>query len=618
MFSLFVLVLWLWQPPAQSIERQLLEIEHTRAQDVPVLLAALTSGDPLVQRLAVRTAGRLERPSLSDAIAPLLRAANPGVRAEAANAMGQIRAAYDYGALLKDETSGEVRAAIFETIGRVAPVPDETESLLVGGLTDASPAARLGAAKGLESFVRLNGRTVKPAPGSVMALREAFRANPVARLRELALLALNAAGDKDPATFALAMADDDPQVRRLAVLGSRQWVDDPSPMVRYDAMRLAGTCDRAAGALADSSELVILAAIDFAGRNNCPAAAIEALIGSGRTWRIRAHALVSLARLAPDNARAHLPALAAASVWQVRVYAATAAKVLQDEPTLAALARDRQPNVVAAAMTTGADAVRALSSDHAGLLEAAGRRLKGAPELRAAVPQVLATLQRLTRTGRATMRDPRVQLLERIREAGDEAAAEQLRNLLGDRDPVVAALAAEIMSEKIGTAVTAATKEYVPEPLPSEDALRALRGARAQITMKDLGTFTIELLTNEAPVTVAAFAGLADKSQFDGLTFHRFAANFVIQGGSPGADEMDGATSQFLRDEVGRDSHLRGTLGISTRGHDTGDGQIFVNLVDNFRLAHQYTVFARVIDGMDIVDRVLEGDVMTSVRIQRR
>jgi len=299
------------------------------------------------------------------------------------------------------------------------------------------------------------------------------------------------------------------------------------------------------------------------------------------------------------------------------VYAANAARLIKDERTLAALARDRQPNVVAAAMTSGADAVRALRFDHAGLLEAAGRRLKDAPELPAAIPQVIDTLQRLTRTGRATVRDPRVQLLERIREAGDAAAAERLRNLLADRDPVIAGLAAEIISAKTGTTVAPATTAYIPEPLPSEEIVRALRGARATITMKDLGTFTIALLTNEAPVTVATFAELADKGQFDGLTFHRFAANFVIQGGSPGADEMDGATSQFMRDELGRDSHLRGTLGISTRGHDTGDGQIFVNLVDNFRLDHQYTVFARVIDGMDVVDRILEGDVMTSVKIER-
>ena len=614
---MFVLLFLLLQSPAPAVERQMLEIEHQRAEDVSALLAALKSADPSVQRLAVRTAGRLERASLKDAIVPLLRAPDAGVRAEAVNAMGQIRASYDYGSLLRDETVGDVRAVVFETIGRVPMVAGESERLLVTGLTDSSPAARVGAAGGLESLFRMN-RGVKPVPATVAALRQAFRDNTTPLLRELVLLTLNAAGDKDPATFALALSDPEPQVRRLAVLGSRQWTDDPSPMVRYEAMRLAGTCDRAIAALRDKSELVVLAAIDFAGTHACDSAVIRPLVKSGATWRIRSRALVALARLAPDQARPLLPALAADPIWQARTYAATAAKLLKYMPTLAKLAADKQPNVAAAAMTTGADAVRALSSDHAGLLLMAAQRLKGAPELPDAMPQVMATLQRLTRTGRATVRDPRMELLERVRDAGTPEIVNQLTGLLADRDPAVAARAAEIIVQKTGTTVVPKTTRYVGDPLPSAAAINGLRGARARITMKNLGTFTVELLTDDAPVTVAAFAGLADKGQFNGTTFHRFAANFVIQGGSPGADEMDGATSQFLRDEVGLVRHLRGTLGISTRGHDTGDGQIFVNLVDNVRLDDQYTVFARVIEGMQVVDRVLEGDVITSITIQRR
>ncbi len=77
-------------------------------------------------------------------------------------------------------------------------------------------------------------------------------------------------------------------------------------------------------------------------------------------------------------------------------------------------------------------------------------------------------------------------------------------------------------------------------------------------------------------------------------------------------------TPGYLRDEVSALSHLRGTLGISTRGRDTGDSQIFVNLIDNFRLDHNYTVFARVIEGMEIVDTIQEGDVFEEVVIARR
>ena len=73
-----------------------------------------------------------------------------------------------------------------------------------------------------------------------------------------------------------------------------------------------------------------------------------------------------------------------------------------------------------------------------------------------------------------------------------------------------------------------------------------------------------------------------------------------------------------MRDELGLRSHVRGTLGILTRGRDTGDAQIFVNLIDNFRLDHDYTVFAEVVGGMDVVDDVLEGAVIARIEVVSR
>ena len=64
--------------------------------------------------------------------------------------------------------------------------------------------------------------------------------------------------------------------------------------------------------------------------------------------------------------------------------------------------------------------------------------------------------------------------------------------------------------------------------------------------------------------------------------------------------------------------HLRGTVGISTRGRDTGDAQIFVNTIDSPRLDHIYTVFGSVIAGMDVVDGILEGDVIQRVELVTR
>jgi cyclophilin family peptidyl-prolyl cis-trans isomerase len=90
--------------------------------------------------------------------------------------------------------------------------------------------------------------------------------------------------------------------------------------------------------------------------------------------------------------------------------------------------------------------------------------------------------------------------------------------------------------------------------------------------------------------------------------------NSVVRGGSPGASDQAGAGAR-LRDEVGLWPHVRGTVGLATHGRDTGDGQFFINLVDNPAFDHRYTVFAQVLNGLDVVDRILEGDVIERVEI---
>jgi len=149
--------------------------------------------------------------------------------------------------------------------------------------------------------------------------------------------------------------------------------------------------------------------------------------------------------------------------------------------------------------------------------------------------------------------------------------------------------------------------------LTAED-WRRLAGARARVTMTDIGTFEMVLFAQEAPATVLRFVHLAESGYYNGLTFHRVVPNFVIQGGSPGANEYIGDAT-FMRDEVGRWPHVRGAVGISTRGRDTGDAQIFIDLVDNPRLNHDYTVFAQVLSGLDVIDQVLEGDVIERIEI---
>src|ERR1019366_8773491 len=199
----------------------------------------------------------------------------------------------------------------------------------------------------------------------------------------------------------------------------------------------------------------------------------------------------------------------------------------------------------------------------------------------------------------------------RLAELGSPANASRIRRYIADFDTTVAANAASTLGGWTGTQVTPRAVPLPIHPEPLAQIFRS-RGMQLRITMAPSsggGTILINLFTDEAPATIARITRLARAHYYDGLTFHRYVPNFVIQGGSPGASEYVG-DGPFMRDELGGHSHLRGTVGISTRGHDTGDAQFFVNLVDNKRLDHDYTVFGVVVSGMDVVDRVRGGDVM--------
>lgn len=154
------------------------------------------------------------------------------------------------------------------------------------------------------------------------------------------------------------------------------------------------------------------------------------------------------------------------------------------------------------------------------------------------------------------------------------------------------------------------------ELAPRAVALALGEDVRLRVTMATTsggGSFVVRLRGDVAPIMAARILALAKAGYYDGLGWHRVEHDFVIQGGSPGENEYVGAAS-YLRDELGTVPHARGTVGMSTRGHDTGDAQWFVNLRDNLRLGRDYTVFAEVVEGMEVVDGVMEGDVIASIR----
>ena len=130
----------------------------------------------------------------------------------------------------------------------------------------------------------------------------------------------------------------------------------------------------------------------------------------------------------------------------------------------------------------------------------------------------------------------------------------------------------------------------------------------------DRGTIQIELAVLDAPLTVENFITLARKGYFNGLSVHRVVPDFVMQDGDPRGDG-EGGPGYSIRDELNERPYLRGTVGMALDWPDTGGSQYFIAHSPQPHLDAKYTVFGRVIAGMDVVDQIQQWDVIRAVRI---
>jgi cyclophilin family peptidyl-prolyl cis-trans isomerase len=657
------------EPPAAPRTSRLavLQAEDRRAQtprDLAIIRSGLHGGDAQTVRVAVRALGRLERPALIADLIPSLRHALPEIRSEAANAIAQAAQGWKRGsgsgvqgsgftaptaaaidgasnplaARLKIEAEPDVREAICDALGRLpyvnaAQAESAERTLLEMAGRAETLTDRLGVAQGLEGLVRTQRTLRTPDDAALTLLRRLaipLKGETVtgALVRRLALEALTNAAAVDVDTLGAAAHDPDAQVRRLAMRAAAAAAPqvppaelhsvltagraDDSPIARLEALRSlrtrndADSCATALAATGDRDAHVALFALDQLGACGSAPDATAALdrtvtdltsAGVARGWHRAAHALVALASAQPARGAAALPQFTGSRVWQLRLYAARAAAELKARDALEQLARDEDDNVAEAAVDglrklAGHDAdtiyIAQLSRKGHQALRAAALALDGSPNPELAKPALQAAWQRLIAEGHDNSHDAR------------DAIAKTLTSVGAD--------------PRVGPGRTLrSAPTTIQNDLNAED-LHRLAAPRARVTIRGVGTFELALFTSQAPAAVLRFAHLAEAGYYNGLTFHRVVANFVIQGGSPGATEYIGDAS-FMRDEVGLWPHVRGAVGVSTRGRDTGDAQIFVDLVDNPRLDHEYTVFAQVLNGIEVVDQILEGDIIDRVEI---
>jgi peptidyl-prolyl cis-trans isomerase B (cyclophilin B) len=132
----------------------------------------------------------------------------------------------------------------------------------------------------------------------------------------------------------------------------------------------------------------------------------------------------------------------------------------------------------------------------------------------------------------------------------------------------------------------------------------------------DRGPIRIELAADKAPLTVANFVNLARRGFYDGLNFHRVIPDFMIQGGCPEGSGRGGPGYRFEDEANNGLGHDRGVLSMANAGPNTNGSQFFITHVSTPWLNGKHTVFGKVIDGLDVVDAVRQGDLIKSVKIE--
>ena len=631
---------------------------------VAPLLEGLRDAAPARRILAVRALGRLEDPTWADTLRTALSDLDAGVRREAAQALAQAVRASDSASadatgwlverILEGEQDHRTLGALGRALARLpdtdSPIAPDSVRAVLSSLGErleegGDREALISYALGLESHFRVRPQLALGELRDVVERLSAWGratqdgSEETARVRRLTT-GLLGRQDADSEVLIAALADSDGEVRRRA-LGAlaqsqpaelerrlSQLTGDPEPSVRIDALtvwerelKASRGCDPLFFAVRDGDPRVALTALSLLA-DPCPEAArqrttLQAIVGelTDSNWHVPTRALFALASVAPGDASRDIQPFVQHPSPFARAWAARAAALMEREDVLRQLTADSDPNVRTAALqgwvgfaghAVDDELVSALEAEDPQLVLSSVRLLTGSPDGADHVDALFETLERLSAMEMETLRDPRVALVARIGEFGDEGSASALERYLYDPDSVVARTVSEILEGWTGTSWTPTPRGNPSALMPTDERIAQLERIRVLLDL-GAGRIGIRLYPEVAPSNVDRFVSMVEAGVLDGLTFHRVVPNFVLQGGSPGANEYAGH-GFYTRDEVGSGSHWRGTVGLSTRGRDTADGQIFINLVDNPRLDHDYTIIGEIELGLDVADRVLEGE----------
>jgi cyclophilin family peptidyl-prolyl cis-trans isomerase/HEAT repeat protein len=487
---------------------------------------------------------------------------------------------------------------------------DRASAAALSALGSSSPALRQ------EGAYSLSRRPHAPAREQLALVAT----DPNVLTRAYAVTALGRIGDPVSVPLLItALGDVHPWVRTNAAVAVGRVAEKERAVVRAEDV------PRVLAASEDPDPGVRAAMIDtlgyYAAVNRTARGRLVDVFNNGSQWERELAAGTIARRLAPDSPE--LALLTNLTPWQtVRVLEATAATPhgaalrLQHAGAPEALVRAAVLNTIpdaSAAAEIGLIRGGMADPDVVVRASAYGRHRHTASEPVAVRIQVLREAE--NRERQAAMNDARLAAIQALAEV-DTEIGEFLISLVGDRDPVVRRVAANLV---VSTG-HASLPQYTPLPIHRtaaeyEEIVRWSRSPHTATIHMTRGDIQIALLAQDAPMTAWNFAELARKGYYDNTTFMRVVPNFVIQGGDP-RNDMSGGPGYAIRDEINLQKYTRGAVGMALSGPDTGGSQFFITHSPQPHLDGGYTIFGRVWDGMSgVVDQTERGDRVKTITI---
>jgi len=200
----------------------------------------------------------------------------------------------------------------------------------------------------------------------------------------------------------------------------------------------------------------------------------------------------------------------------------------------------------------------------------------------------------------------KIKFAQLIAEKDKEGFKNVLSRLSKDNEQAVANYAKQFLTAEARNPIS---KKL--ETIPFEQAKKSI--GKKILVRTTVGNIVIQL-NDKAIYTAENFERLINKGFYNGSYFSRVIGNFVAQGGDTIGD-VEGSSDETIREEISYLSHITGTVGMATSGKDTGTSQFFINLGDNVHLDRKYTIFGNVIQGMENVYQLSNGDQIISAEV---